>query len=135
MKKIAILVLIISCLYGCDSTEENNTDSYNTLIGTWKHTYSNLCEETHTFSSSNNWRVTALNEISIGTFTFSENETDTKHSMLITVTYDNGLSDCNGNSSLDLGSVLIYVKFPSSSIMEWYIDINSTTPNFTLEKI
>ncbi len=132
--KIISFTLSISVLIGCGSSSDSSSSIEEQLIGSWSYIYPNQCEEINVFNSDGTWSVTALDEISSGTFQFVENSAGGKHSLTVNILEDNGLADCNGVSEFVTGSVTIYASFPTDTTMNWYLLENDESPDITVTK-
>lgn len=138
MKTIIIIntFLLVLSITGCGSSDDASTLSpSDTLLGDWSYTYPNQCVETNTYSSTNVWSGSALDERQTGTYIFTENNSGGKHSLSVNITSDNGLPDCNGVSAVTLGSTAIaFVVFLSNTTMELYRNESDTTAYVTVTK-
>jgi len=137
MKHLLITISILLFISGCETTDDaDNSEVFNTLLGSWGHAIPpSYCVEIYVFESNGNWSAASLDEISAGNFTLNENASTERHSLTMSITYDNGLSDCLGVSSIDTGSSgTIYIEFPDPNTMEWYLYSTDSTPSATLTK-
>ncbi len=130
------LTLITLTILGCGASSDNTSNSADKLIGTWTYTYPNQCVETTTFSKDNTWLITALDSIQSGTYSFSEGDPGGKHTVELTVSEDNGLPDCAGESNtIPTGITLpVYVLFPLTTTLEIYFEKDHITPAYSLTK-
>ena len=137
MKKYLILFVLI-LIQGCSSDGDSGTaTATNSLLGTWAFVYqSSGCIESYAFNSNGTWSESALDERQTGTYTFDETvNAGERHALSILVTSDNGLPDCEGNSSDATGVTgTIYVSFPNVSVMEWYLTLTGGIVEIILTK-
>jgi hypothetical protein len=139
MLRKLIFILILVFTSGCGSSGNDTGSSItNSIVGSWSFIYpSSGCEESYTFNSNGTWSESALDEIQMGTYTFDETvNAGERHSLSIVITSDNGLSDCEGDSSNDTGvSGTVYASFKNSdATMEWYLNLTGGTSSIILSK-
>lgn len=120
---ICILLSIISCSSGgTESSASNNesSDSRAGIIGTWVIVNdATQCEDSYVFSSNDTFSLSSLDERIVGTYQFSTNASSA-FDLSITVTSDNGQTDCNGGTLNNAGSTFSYtVEFIENSKMTW----------------
>ena len=134
MKKI-LIVICVFIISAC-SSDSNNTQS-SLISGTWSYIVpATQCSESYTFNSDNTVRITALDEIIDGTYTFSsQTNSSNRHALSITTISDNQLPDCEGSNDDDSNLVLdIFVEFKTQTEMDWYVQSAGGDVLITLNK-
>ncbi len=138
MFRLFLITLVVLPIFGCGGDSGSGSSTKDSILGKWSYINStSSCKESYTFNSDGTWSGVSLNEISSGTYTFdSTANSGEKHSLLIIVTSDNGLSDCDGNSTDDTGLTgNLYTLFSNNNTtMEWYLSLTSGTPDHILTK-
>jgi hypothetical protein len=136
MKKyLALFALIL--IQGCSSGGGDGSAGTvtNSIVGIWEYTYPGSgCVEAYTIYPTGTWSQTSLDEITSGSYVFEDTvNVGERHAFSVDILHDNGLPDCNGNSEIDVGlSLTLYVSFPSSTVMEWYVAETGGVAEITL---
>jgi len=131
------LVFLLSACGGGGGGGGSSTSQSASIVGTWSFIYPSIqCTETYTFNSNNTFSATSLDEIFGGTYTFTtQSNSSNRHDLSFTVTSDNQQFDCEGDNSNDVGLVInIFAEFPSTTVMNWYLQSSGGTPAVTLNK-
>lgn len=139
MLKYVFIVTFLTLVSACSSSGGGSSSpTTGSVVGTWSYIYpSSGCEESYTYNSDGSWSEFSLDEKQSGTYTFDQTaNTGGKYSLYMEITSDNGLSDCNGVSVNDTGTKgTVYVLFKNNNtVMEWYLNANSNTPDFIVTK-
>ncbi|MBX2882932.1 MAG: hypothetical protein KTR32_23475 [Granulosicoccus sp.] len=119
-----ILLSLISCSEGSESGASNDESSVfaSDIFGAWVVLEdATQCENRYVFSSDNTFTLNSLDESIVGTYRFlmSSNST-TLFDLLLEVTSDNGLTDCDGGALDNTGSNYAYiVEFIEENKMTW----------------
>lgn len=135
MKKI--IVLLISLFTVACSSSDSGTLQSSPIVGTWLLIVPAVqCTETFVFNSNNTFSGTSLDEIFGGTYTFTtQANTSNRHTFSFTVTSENQQFDCEGDNANDVGTVFnLFAEFPSTNVMNWYLQSTGGSPLVTLNK-
>jgi len=136
MKKIILVILLglMFSLTACGGGGSNDSGSISsstakTIIGDWSYIYpSSGCEETYRFSDNRRegaiyvgqWAEKALDERMSGHYNIQPTGSNS-YVLFLGVRSDNGLADCEGESSFETGSTFyVNVVFKNNNnSMEW----------------
>ena len=129
--------LIQGCGGGNSSGEEGATVT-RSILGEWRYVYpATQCVEVNTFNENGAYQGIALDEIYSGNYTFDSTIPEgSRHKISLSITEDNGLSDCNGSSSIDVGlEVTLYVEFISENTIVYYENNSGGDPIIEFERV
>jgi|GEM_PF-3981353 len=111
MKNIVVSFVFMLFLVSCGGGGSNNTtassSSGDSIVGEWLLIYDgSLCEETYDFNSNNAFVINSLDEQVAGEYSVSSvSGNGERKRITLTILTDNGLSDCEGDSTDDSDTV------------------------------
>ncbi len=120
-----LTLFLISC--GGGSSSSNGNQVTNSILGQWELMHPDVqCLEVYTYLADGSFTIQSLDEIQTGTYEFQESvDEGSRHRLTMTITMDNGLSSCTGDTSDDTGlSGTLYTEFVDENRVSWY-DNNS----------
>lgn len=134
MKKFALVLLSCVFLISCGGGGSDNATAAvggpeDELVGEWLLVYDGtLCEETFVFNSNGSFSIESLDELVSGSYSVSALSGNVdRNRITLTILTDNGLSDCEGDSTDDsntegdlyyeiTSNTLIFYEFENSSV-------------------
>ena len=138
MKKKGVLFLVILAMVSaCGSGEQPAVTSQSrSIVGTWQYAYpAKQCVDTYKFAADGTVAISSAEEVVSGNYSFKDTVAEgERHSLIINITADNGLPDCEGSIKDHVGYTNhVFVEFYTRDRIGWYPDHENPQPTITLE--
>lgn len=135
-KYLIVASLLLAACGGSDSDDDDDDNtaalmSREVLEGTWASVdHDTDCETAITFDLDGSFRATSLDEVTSGTYTFEEVNLGFRFDLTLDTKVDNGLSNCDGISALELGLEVFDAQRVGSNSLVTYDESGSVEDTF-----
>ncbi len=138
MKKILLLInMLMLTACGADSGPSTigGISDPAEIIGYWTTPINTFCPQTMTFSSNGDFLGTSGSSTlhTYPGFWDIDNSNATLSTLTLTISSDNGVSDCNGVTRASAYTLVFYFDINANDELELYVSSTALTPTLVLE--